>query len=152
MAVWFLVRWIRGIRKEKAAQRERLAKKRVFVSYRHRKDLRYKKWLAAWEHLDVRSPAVPVNSENARPIRAALTKKMREADYLLVIIGKDTHKSDWIAWEIQKAKEEYLKLVAVKINNRYKSPPALLNSKAAFARRFDEDEILKALENATNYY
>jgi len=44
-------------------------------------------------------PFLP-NDKRADPIKEEIKKKFEEALVLLVLIGRDTHKSKWIDWEI----------------------------------------------------
>jgi hypothetical protein len=63
-----------------------IAKTRVFVSYDHSEDVRYKRLLQAWDanpefdfEFDSRGPDVARDSTNAATIRQALTRMMKEA-------------------------------------------------------------------------
>lgn len=132
-------------------------KKRVFISYQHKYDRQYRNLLCAWDanssfdfEFERCSPNVAIDSDQAPQIKAALTRMMKKADCLLVIVGRHTHKSGWVRWEITRAKKSdvRLKLVVVKLNNSYVTPNGLLNSGAAFARSFSRDAILKALDEA----
>lgn len=138
-----------------------MAKKSVFVSYDHSEDLKYKNILRAWNanenfdfEFDQRSPNEPINSTNAIVIKQNLTRIMQQADYLLVIIGEKSHQSSWMKWEIQRAKEDVikLKLAAVKIKSTNTTPIELLDTNAAFAFSFERDQIVNALARATNNY
>ena len=67
--------------------------KKVFVSYDHSEDVRYKELLRAWDantdfdfEFDIRSPNVTIDSIEAYVIQT-LTKKMKESEYMFVIIG-----------------------------------------------------------------
>lgn len=132
---------------------------KVFISYDHSEDLRYKNLLRAWDansifsfEFDQRSPNEPINSLNAAVIKASLTKKMQESECLFVIIGEKSHKSQWMAWEIDKAKSLKLKLAAVKISGGSITPSGLLNSGTQFATSFTQERIIEALRNAKNNY
>jgi hypothetical protein len=101
-----------------------MSNKKVFVSYDHSEDVHYKELLRAWDtntnfefEFDLRSPNTPIDSTNASVIQAALTKKMKESDYILVIIGEKSHSSKWMKWEIERAKQAdtNLKFAAIKI-------------------------------------
>lgn len=138
-----------------------MAKKKVFVSYDHSEDLKYKNLLRAWDanenfdfEFDQRSPNEPIDSESATKIKQALTQKMKECDYLLVIVGEKSHKSKWMTWEISRAKESdiKLKLAAVKIDGANTTPPGLLGTGTAFAQSFTLANIVSALDKATNIY
>ena len=138
-----------------------MAKKKVFVSYDHSEDLKYKNLLAAWDansnfefSFDQRSPNEPIDSQVADRVKAALTVMMKSADYLLVIVGSKSHTSKWMTWEIDRAKKDDVKLnlAGVKIAGGYVTPPGLLGVGTAWAYSFEQDSILEALESATNSY
>ncbi|GAB3636714.1 hypothetical protein GCM10027422_23040 [Hymenobacter arcticus] len=139
-----------------------MAKKKVFVSYDHSEDLRYKDMLRAWDandnfdfEFDQRSPNVAIDSTEASAIKASLTTKMKQADYLLVIVGAKSSTSKWMNWEISRAKETdtKLKLAAVKIASTNTLPLGLsVLSSAAIATSFEHDKIVAALDKATNSY
>jgi len=138
-----------------------MAKKKVFVSYDHSEDVHYKRLMQAWDanpefdfEFDSRGPDVAIDSDEASKVKAALTTKMKSAEYLLVIVGKKTYSSKWVTWEISRAKEDdiKLKLAAVKIDRDYTTPAGLIGVGTSWAYSFTRDNIVKALENATNTY
>ena len=96
------------------------------------------------------SPIIAINSRQATVIKGALTRMMKDADYLLVIVGKKTHASEWINWEINRSKRKdvNLRLVAIKLDKSYKTPNGLLNAGASFAYSFTQSAIVQALEKA----
>ena len=132
---------------------------KVFISYDHSEDARYKYLLQGWNNhqnfefkFDNRSVIVPINSEDAGRVKAGITLKMKEATHLLVIVGKLSHTSDWINWEIEKAKDLGLKLAAVKIDRAYNSPIGLLGVGTSWATSFTEKQITEALNSAVVGY
>jgi hypothetical protein len=136
-----------------------MAKKKVFISYDHSEDLDYKNLLKAWDAnsdfeftFDQRSPDVAINSDDAGRVKAVLTAKMKEAEYLFVIVGAKSSTSKWMNWEIDRAKESdiKLKLAAVKLSSNYSSPSGLLNCGCSFATSFTQERIIAALNSATN--
>jgi hypothetical protein len=138
-----------------------MAGKKVFVSYDHSEDVHYKRLLQAWDantsfdfEFDSRGPDVPIDSEDAGRIKAALTAKMKEADYLLVIVGKKTHTSKWVTWEIDRAKQSdvKLRLAAVKIDRDNITPSGLIGVGTSWAYSFTLESIVNALDGATNNY
>lgn len=129
-----------------------MAKMKVFISYDYDNDKHYKNLLLAWDansEFDFsfydESVDVSVDSEDASAIRRVISAKINNATYFLCLIGKQTHKSRWIDWEIKKAVELKKKLVAVKIDNSYISPEAILNVGASWAKTFTLDSIKNAL-------
>lgn len=132
-------------------------KKKVFISYDHSEDVHYKHLLEAWNkndrfafEFDNRSPNIPIDSTDAHVIKAGLTKLMKDADYMLVIVGHKTHGSRWVNWEVRRALQAdvHLKLAVVKIDRDYESPQALLRSGAAWAYSFTEKSVIEVLNRA----
>ncbi len=138
-----------------------MAKKKVFVSYDHSEDALYKRLLQAWDanesfdfEFDSRGPSVPIDSDDAAVVKANLTKMMKTATHLLVLVGEKSHESDWITWEIERAKQSdvKLKLAAVKLGKSNTSPAGLLGCGTSWATSFERDRIVEALSAATNNY
>ncbi len=130
--------------------------KKVFVSYDHSEDVHYKHLLQAWDtntdfdfEFDQRSPNKPIDSTDASVIQAALTKKMKESGYILVIIVEKSHTSRWMKWEIERAKQldTNLKFAAIKIKSGNINPPELPTN-TAIDFGFELDKIVNALNNA----
>jgi hypothetical protein len=124
---------------------------RIFVSYDYEHDRHYRQLLSAWSSnprfsFAFEDHSTPrVNSDQAARIKGAIAAKLSGAECLLVIVGEHTHRSQWVSWEIQKAKELGLSLVAVKVKRSYKTPAALLGSKASWAYGFSEEAVAKAV-------
>ena len=129
----------------------------IFISYDYDNDRHYKNLLVAWaanssfnlEFYDA-SVDVSVNSNDAAPIRRVISQRINKSDILLCIVGKETHKSDWVTWEIEKGAELDKKFVAVKLDRSNTTPTALYGKGAEWANSFTFDAIKKALERA--YY
>lgn len=138
-----------------------MAKKKVFVSYDHSEDAHWKRLMQAWNanpdfdfEFDSRGPNEPIDSHNAATIKQTLTRMMKDATHLLVLVGDKTAKSSWVKWEIDRAKQSdtKLKLAAVKLAKANESPTGLLNSNTQWATSFERDRIVEALNAATNTY
>jgi hypothetical protein len=138
-----------------------MAKKRVFVSYDHSEDARYKYLMQAWDanpefdfEFDSRGPNEPIDSTNAATIKQSLTRMMKEATHLLVIVGEKTASSKWVTWEIDRATDPdvKLKLAAVKLARANESPTALIGIGTAWATSFERDRVVEALNLAKNTY
>ena len=132
-----------------------MAKKKVFVSYDYNNDKHYKNLLLAWDanrdfdfYLYDQSVDVSVDSTDAAAIKRVISAKINAATYFLCLIGKKTHNSKWVAWEINKAVELKKKIVAVKIESTNESPTAILGIGATWAMSFKFESIKKALEEA----
>jgi hypothetical protein len=112
-----------------------MAKLEVFVSYDHSEDAHYKRLLQAWDanpefdfEFDSRGPNVPIDSSDAAVVKQHLTKMMRSATHLLVLVGEKSARSKWMAWEIARAKQPdvKLRLAAVKLASSNVTPDGLL--------------------------
>lgn len=134
-----------------------MAKHKVFISYDHSEDALYKRLLQAWDankdfdfEFDSRGPDVAINSNNAGVVKAALTKMMKEATHILVLVGEKSHESDWMTWEIERAKMDdvQLKFAAIKLTKNSISPPGLLGIGTSWATSFERDRIVDALNAA----
>lgn len=142
----------------------KMSKRKIFVSFDFENDRNYKYLLEAWNgnskfefEFDDKSTR-EINSWNIPTIKAALTKKINQADYTIVIVGKEANKKhkdseligykNWQNFEIAESKENRNKLIAIKIKNEYESPEELFGSGASWAYSFNEESIMKAVENA----
>jgi hypothetical protein len=128
-------------------------KKRIFVSYYYEDDRRYKHLLTAWsankkfklEFEDV-SADVDIQTTHEGTLKRVLTRKIKKADALVVLVGKKSHRRKWVRWEIEKAKELGKKIIAVKIEQNFQSPTSLLSSGVIWATSFDFEGIKQAMD------
>ncbi len=141
-----------------------MATKKVFVSFDYDSDKRYKYLLEAWhanpdfEFLFADKTPDEIDTNNIGRIKAALTTRINDATYTLVIIGKDANKThrhskligfkNWINFEIHQSKLNRNKIVAIKIDRSYESPDEISGAGASWAMSFERDPILKALKEA----
>ncbi|SCN46880.1 hypothetical protein BAZMOX_224472_0 [methanotrophic endosymbiont of Bathymodiolus azoricus (Menez Gwen)] len=141
-----------------------MAKKKVFVSFDYDNDKHYKALLKAWDanpkfdfyFSDLSSNEI--NSSLVSVVKQALSRKINEANYTLVLVGKEANKQhkdykdigykNWLNYEVAKSKEHKNKLVGVKLSSTNTSPDELLNSRAKWAMSFTQGSIIKALEEA----
>ena len=139
-------------------------KMRVFVSFDYENDKRYKFLLEAWEanpefdffFSDLSSQEI--QSESVLAVKQALSRKINEATYTLVIVGKEANKlhkdykeignKNWQNYEIAKSKEHGNVLVAVKLDKSNESPSELLGAGASWAMSFERDPIISAMKDA----
>lgn len=141
-----------------------MAKKKVFVSFDYDNDKNYKNLMKAWDanpnfdfyFSDLSS--TEINSWSVPVVKQVLSTKINEANYTVVLVGKEANKQhkdhekigykNWINYEVAKSKEHKNKLVAVKLDKTYDSPEELLNSGASWAMSFTQEAIVKALNDA----
>ena len=55
----------------------------------------------------------PINSEKAAVVKANITKRLQDSDVVLAIAGVFASHSDWMQWEMDKAKELGLNVIGV---------------------------------------
>ena len=132
-----------------------MAKKRIFISYDYDNDAYYKNLLLAWDknnefdfELYDGSLKVGINSSDAAYIKSKIRPLIEKSSHVLCIVGKEAGTSDWINWEVQTGVDKNKKLIGVKLEKSYTSPPALLNNAAEWALSFTFDAIKKAVEAA----
>ena len=141
-----------------------MAKKKVFVSFDYDNDKHYKALLKAWDanpnfdfyFSDLSSNEI--NSWSVPVVKQVLSKKINEANYTVVLVGKEANKQhsdhkeigykNWLNYEVTKSKEHKNKLVAVKLSSTNVSPDELLSSGAKWAMSFNQESIIKALNEA----
>jgi hypothetical protein len=130
-----------------------MAEKRVFISYDYAKDKNCKDLLLAWDihgDLDLNfydmSVEVPVDSSDAPAIKRDISARISDSSHFLCLVGKYTHKSRWVDWEIKKAAELKKKIVAVQLEKNTTTPRALYGVGTSWALSFNFDVIKKALE------
>lgn len=141
-----------------------MAKKKVFVSFDYDNDKHYKALLKAWDanpnfdfyFSDLSS--TEINSWSVPVVKQVLSKKINEANYTVVLVGKEANKKhsdhkeigykNWLNYEVAKSKKHKNKLVAVKLSSTNTSPDELLDSGAKWAMSFKQESIIKALNEA----
>lgn len=130
-------------------------KKRVFVSYDYDNDKHYKNLLLAWDSntqfdfsMRDHSADISINSINASSIKSVISRYINEASYFLVIVGRSTHKSSWVIWEIEKAAELGKRIIAVKTDRENISPNALFGIGVNWAMSFTYEAISSAINNS----
>lgn len=131
-----------------------MAKNRVFISYDYDHDQASKNQLLGWdanEDFDFssydQSFDFTVDSPEAVAVKQELAARIGDASYFLCIVGKESYRNGWAAWETQKAFELKKKLVAVKTDSINNSPSALQRAGASWSMRFNFDSIKKAIDS-----
>lgn len=129
-----------------------MATSNVFVSYDYAHDAKHKNLLVAWAKnrdfafcMNDESVDMSVESTDAAVIKRAISASIQAATYFLCLVGKDTHKSKWVAWEIATAVRLKKRLVVVKLDKANASPAGLLNQGASWALSFTLDGIAKRI-------
>lgn len=139
-------------------------KKRIFISFNYTDDKNYRYLLNALAE-NTNSPVEfedytpsEIKSYDVGRIKAALTRRIKSADYTLVVIGENANQRhpdsakigtrNWQWYEIEKAVEEGHKFIAVKIKNANPTPDPLNGEGATWARSYNVEAIAKAIDGA----
>jgi hypothetical protein len=129
-----------------------MAKNKVFIGYDYDHDKAYKDRLLGWDanqEFDFSSYdhsfGVAVDSRESVAIKQDLAAQIGDSSNFLCIVGKETYRSAWMAWEIRKAVELKKKLVATKTDSTNNSPTALQGIGASWSTTFNFDSIKKAM-------
>jgi hypothetical protein len=83
--------------------------RRIFISYQHEDRMKAKGFnLLRWSKgIDVefvgRHLLDPVDSTNENYIRSKVNEQLKGTSVTVALIGKKTHQSDWVKWEIDKS-------------------------------------------------
>jgi Thoeris protein ThsB, TIR-like domain len=133
-----------------------MAKNKVFISYDYDNDKASKDRLLGWDannEFDFssydQSFGVAVDSPEAVAIKQDLAARISNSTHFLCIVGKETYRNGWAAWEVQKAVELKKEVVAAKTDSIYNSPRALQSAGASWSTMFNFDSIKKAMELGT---
>jgi hypothetical protein len=131
-----------------------MTRKKVFISFDGDNDLHYKDLLVAWDqnaefnfYVYNGPPMEAIDSIQAAEIKALIRPKIAAVTHFLCIVGKESSRNPWTEWEINRASAQKKKLIAVKIEKDYETPPAL-NQDVVWAASFDFNAIKAALEAA----
>lgn len=127
--------------------------KKVFLSFDHETDARYKDLLVSWDedhYFDFRHhrfATVPASGSDSGKLRHATAVILGTCPRLLCLIGPETHKSPWVEWEIHKAIEYRKHLFAVKIDPANIAPPGLTQTNTRWIGLFTFSAIRSAIES-----
>ena len=93
------------------------------------------------------SVRVPYTSTNADYIRSQIRAKIRQASVLICLIGKTTHTSPWVQWEINTAATEGKRLLGVRLHSGAlgEATPASMVNHRARVLNWDIDAIVREI-------
>jgi len=128
--------------------------RKVFISYYSKSDSHFKNLIMAWANnnkfklnIEDVSTDTKIKSDDESYLKRRMKEQISKADDFLIFIGEDTHKRQWVVWEIEQAKILKKRIIAVKENKQYKSPKPLLSSGAIWVYGFSEEGIRSALNS-----
>jgi hypothetical protein len=126
---------------------------KVFIGYDCDNDKAAKARLLGWDankEFDFlsydESFGVAVDGPGAAAIKQDLAARIGDSNCFLYIVGKESYRSGWAAWEVRKAVELKKKLVAVKTDSIYNSPSVLQRAGVSWSTMFDFDSIKQAID------
>lgn len=88
----------------------------------------------------------PIDSDKAWVIKAIITKRLQESDVVLAIAGVYASYSEWMQWEMDKAKELGLKVIGVIPRGQEHISHEVFN-RSAVDVRWNADSIVDAIRN-----
>jgi hypothetical protein len=128
-----------------------MSKPRILVIFKG-EDLPHMETLQSWdvnkEYDFVFEPTLPrigIHTPDGKALKEELKTKIKTMTHLLCIIGKQTADNDWINYQVQTASVTGRKVIAVRLDSGYKSPNALLNFGATWAKAFTFDAVKTAI-------
>lgn len=133
----------------------------IFISYQHKDQMKAKGFhLLRWnKNVDVdfvgRHLLDPVDSKNERYIKDEIAKQIKYTSVTVVLIGKDTKKSEFQPWEIERslAKDKPNGILGIRLDKSVDLPQdsavgKLLHDAGAEIIDWNPDEFGDAIERA----
>jgi hypothetical protein len=134
-----------------------MPKRRVFISYQHLDQMKAKGFnlMRYNKNLDLdfvgRHLLDPVDSNNKEYIIRKVREQITGSSATVVLIGKDTHDSDWVAKEIQLSIDKGNGIVGIKLDPHAEVPAALHDCGAELLEWSEvTTEFTGAVERAIN--
>ncbi|RGR97297.1 TIR domain-containing protein [Phocaeicola coprocola] len=141
-----------------------MAKKKVYVCFDYDRDKHYKYLMEAWNAnpnfeflFNDKSPR-EIQSYNISVIKSCLTKKIKEANYTVVLAGKDANKlhkdaekigyKNWQNFEVAQSVENGNKLIVVNLPDSTDAPDECYGHGAIWAGKYSQENIIKGLDEA----
>lgn len=127
--------------------------RRIFISYQHKdhdqaKGFNLLRWNKNVKYDFVgRHLLSPVNSENRDYIRRQIKEQIKGTSVTVVLIGKETHTSDWVADEVSWSLEKGNGILGIKLDSSAKVPASLIDC-GAEVMDWKPHEFDKGIERA----
>jgi len=154
------VKELEDVAKKELQKETPTTRRKVFVSFRHtdKKMIDFLRGQAKNEGSELdfidMSLKVPFNSENAEYIKRGIRARIDQSSVTLVAVSEDTHKSDWVNWEVEESLKRGKGVVVVNIskNNNVKMPAAVESNRdkikvVAWKHKDIMDAVDEAAEN-----
>lgn len=141
-----------------------MAKKKVYVCFDYDKDKHYKFLMGAWNanpNFDFcfnDFSSHEIQSYDISVIKRCLTKKINEANYTIILAGKDANKEhrdhlkigykNWQNFEVARSVDNHNSLIVVKLPEYSGAPEEAYYKNAEWVNSFVKDDIMLALDKA----
>lgn len=89
----------------------------------------------------------PFNSENAEYIRSGIRERIKQSSVTVVCLTKDTHKSEWVDWEIRESKRLGKKVVGVRMEDGPITTPKAMEENNCKVVNWNHKEINQAINS-----
>lgn len=148
---------IRDLKKleEKAKKVLSNGKKNVFISFSHEDmdEVNLLRGQAKNDSNDLEfsdySVKVPFNSKDADYIKRKITEKIEKVSVTAVYITKDSAKSDWVKWEVEKSLKMGKGVIAVYQGDTAPKMPSFITDNGIKAVQWNHDALGKAIDEAS---
>ena len=143
-----------------------MAKKKVYVCFDYESDKHYKYLMEAWNanpNLDFSfydNSSNEIQTNDISVIKGCLTKKIDEANYTIVLAGKDANKQhkdhlkigykNWQNFEVAQSVRNGNSLIVVKLPGCTEVPEEAYNNVDEWVNSFEKDAIISALNKAAS--
>lgn len=137
--------------------------RKIFISYQHKDQMKAKGFnLLKWnKNVDLEFVGKhlldPVDSTNEEYIKSKVLEQLKGTSVTVVLIGKETHDSDWVKWEIEKSldKEKPNGILAICLGKDVPLPKdspvgKVLSDCGAEVIGWEPHEFSDAIERAAN--
>ena len=138
-------------------------RRHVFISHHHADDAQVTNFtaLVAGKGYDFRNSSIRAKPANQRrldkglvkeeTIRRLLRMKISWAGTVVVLIGRDTHKRQWVNWEIEQANKQGKRIIGVYERGGTEADiPAALEKYASSIVGWNADSIIAAIDGTDN--
>lgn len=132
-----------------------MAKKRVFLSFKmeDRPQVQGLRLLATNPSFDVKfydeSVRVAIKSEHAAYVRRKILEKINRTSVTVCLISTETHKSDWVQWELEKSLEKGNTIIAMALKGVDRATlPSLIRDRKLTFHPWGIDRLARLINKA----
>jgi len=91
----------------------------------------------------------PINRRNAGYVKQQIAEKIKRSSVTVCLVGKTTHQSEWVHWEIKKSAREGNAIIAMALKGVEKPRlPALIQQKRIPCHPWDADVLSDLIDQA----